>query len=106
MANPTGKGGQRKGEPSRNPAGRPAVAQAFRERARHAVDEHVLDAWVGELTTRGDQWMRAAEMLAAYGYGKPSESLKLDGQQQVEIIIRTEPAPTSVAALDPDAEFT
>jgi len=57
---------------SGNPAGRPKVAEEFRARARSAVDEHVLSAWIQEVAARGDEWMRASENLAAYGYGRPS----------------------------------
>lgn len=59
-----------------NPGGRPAVNPVFRDRARSAVDQHVLDAWVAEVTPdkegkRGPNWVKCSELLAAYGYGKP-----------------------------------
>ncbi len=57
---------------SGNPAGRSKVALEFRARARAAVDEHVFEAWEEEVKTRGPSWLRASELLAAYGYGKPS----------------------------------
>lgn len=57
---------------SGNPGGRPKTAQQFRARARAAVDEHVIEAWEDEVTNRGPAWLRASELLAAYGYGKPS----------------------------------
>lgn len=57
---------------SGNPSGRPRVAEEFRERARTAVDEHVLDAWISEVETGGKDWVRCSELLAAYGYGKPT----------------------------------
>lgn len=67
---PAKRGGFQKGK-SGNPSGRPKVVEEFRERARKAVDEHVLQRWVDEVVNGGEYWMRASEMLAAYGYGKP-----------------------------------
>jgi hypothetical protein len=80
-----------KGGESPNPGGRPKVIEAFRLKARAAVDEHVLQAWIDEIlpkpravrvageevivTDRGPEWMRAAELLAAYGYGRPTQPL-------------------------------
>lgn len=59
-----------------NPNGRPTINPVFRDRARNAVDQHVLDAWVAEVTPdaggqRGANWVKCSELLAAYGYGKP-----------------------------------
>lgn len=59
---------------SGNPAGRPKVNELFRDRARKAVDEHVLEAWVAEVESQGEHWVRCSELLAAYGYGKPSSA--------------------------------
>lgn len=59
---------------SGNPSGRPKVVEEFRQRARKAVDEHVLGRWIQEVVQDGPEWMRASEMLAAYGYGKPSSA--------------------------------
>lgn len=62
-----------------NPGGRPKENEMFRERARKAVDEHVLDAWVSEVTPdeageRGKDWVKCSELLVAYGYGKPASA--------------------------------
>ena len=54
-----------------NPAGRPKVVEAFRDRCRKAVDEHVIDAWIEEIESRGEYWLKASELVAAYGCGKP-----------------------------------
>lgn len=68
-----GKQGFTKGV-SGNPGGRPKENEMFRERAKKAVDEHVLQAWVDEVVTRGDAWCKCSELLAAYGYGKPASA--------------------------------
>lgn len=59
---------------SGNPAGRPKIVAEFRDRARKAVDEHVISAWINEVVSQGSEWVRCSELLAAYGYGKPSSS--------------------------------
>lgn len=81
--------GQFKKGQSGNKGGRPKVVEAFRAKARKAVDKHVLKAWTDEVEIKkrkrftpmgieveyegkGPEWMRASENLAAYGYGKPS----------------------------------
>jgi len=75
MTENSGKSGAwKKGGPSPNPGGRPKIAEAFRDRARKAVDETVLSAWIREVETLGDEWVRCSELLAAYGYGKPSSA--------------------------------
>lgn len=53
-----------------NPGGRPKENEMFRERAKKAVDEHVLEAWISEVANRGDGWVKCSELLASYGYGK------------------------------------
>ena len=58
---------------SGNPSGRPKVNQAWRLRCRLACDAYVFDAWLNEVKTLGPQWMRAAELLSAYGYGRPRD---------------------------------
>ncbi len=66
---------------SGNPSGRPKDLPEFRRRAREAVNEHVLQKWIDEVTSGGDDWMKASELLAAYGYGKPSQTVDLtDGE--------------------------
>ena len=80
---------------SGNPGGRPKINEEFRERARKAVDAHVLDAWIGEVVARGDEWMRAAENLASYGYGKPAQAVQVSADENagLEIVIRTVATP-------------
>lgn len=91
---------------SGNPGGRPKLAEEFKARARQAVDEHVLQAWIDELevterpikvgnreivvSKRGDNWVKCSELLAAYGYGKPAQPVTGadgDGPVQVEGIV-------------------
>ncbi len=67
----------RKGAPSTNPSGRPPAANEFRVKARALVDELVLKAWEAEVRSMGDNWLKASELLAAYGYGKPSQTIDL-----------------------------
>lgn len=56
---------------SGNPGGRPKTADEFKAKARAAADEHVIQAWIDEVLSRGKDWLRASENLAAYGHGKP-----------------------------------
>ena len=71
-AKPRGKPFQ-KGK-SGNPSGRPKVKEEFTAKARRAVDEHVIAAWILEVETQGQHWVKCSELLAGYGYGKPSQS--------------------------------
>lgn len=64
---------------SGNPNGRPKVADAFKERCRKAVDERVIDAWISEVASLGDNWMKASELLAAYAYGRPTQAVEHSG---------------------------
>lgn len=64
---------------SGNPNGRPKIVDEFRDKARKAVDASVLDAWIGEVESRGKEWVRCSELLAAYGYGKPSQPVEHSG---------------------------
>lgn len=63
---------------SGNPNGRPRVDDVFRDKARGAADEHCINAWVAEIVAQGPQWIRASELLAAYGFGKPSQRVEHD----------------------------
>lgn len=72
------KSGWKKGQ-SGNPNGRPKIVTEFRDRARKATDESVIKAWILEVETRGDNWLKASELLAAYGYGKPTQAIHHSG---------------------------
>lgn len=62
---------------SGNPGGRPKEFPEFRKRAREAVDEHVLDGWIEAVKTKGDGWLKASELLVAYAYGKPTQTVEM-----------------------------
>lgn len=59
---------------SGNPGGRPKLREHVRERSAAAVDEHCVAAWIEEVVTRGDDWVKCSELLAAYGIGKPGSA--------------------------------
>lgn len=59
---------------SGNPGGRPKQAAHLRARCQSATDELVVDAWEAEVRAQGPDWVKCSELLAAYGYGKPSSS--------------------------------
>lgn len=61
-----------KGGPSPNAGGRAKENADFLARARAAVDEHVLEAWISEVKERGPGWVKCSELLAAYGYKRPA----------------------------------
>lgn len=75
---------------SGNPNGRPKVAEEFRLKCRQFVDEHVLKAWQDEVLERGANWPKAAELLAAYGYGKPAQPLEHGGAdgEALDLVVR------------------
>lgn len=59
---------------SGNPGGKPKTDPKFRIACRRFVDEHVLKAWQDEVLERGEKWLEASKLLAAYGYGVPKEA--------------------------------
>lgn len=65
-----------KGAESPNPGGRPKVVEEFKLRARRVVDEHVLEMWEKEVSKKGKDWVKCSELLVAYGYGRPTQSLE------------------------------
>lgn len=60
-----------KGGSSPNPGGRAKENEDFLARSRAAVMEHVLDAWIDEVKTRGPGWVKCSELLTAYGFKRP-----------------------------------
>ena len=69
--------------------GRPRIPSEFKAKCKKATDEHVFKAWLSEVENKGDHWPKAAEMLAAYGYGKPSQPLTGEGEGPLEVVVRT-----------------
>ncbi len=63
---------------SGNLAGRPKKLDVLVERCTSAVDEYVVAAWIGEVKTLGPNWVECSKLLAAYGYGKPTQRLEHD----------------------------
>lgn len=89
---PKNQGGKTKFAPGKsgNPVGRPKVAEEFRAKARRIVDAKVLNLWEAEIDNDGPDKMKASELLAAYGYGKPAQAIELSGPEgaPVEFIVR------------------
>ncbi len=79
MANPN----MVKGAPSVNPSGRPLEDIAFKRICRNAVDQYVIKAWVNEVMTLSENWVKCSEYLANYGYGKPSQSVEVTGDVNI-----------------------
>ena len=75
---------------SGNPGGRPKTNEAFRDRCRKFVDLHVVEMWEKEVQNAGEEKMKASELLAAYGYGKPAQAIQLTGEEggPVEFVIK------------------
>ena len=81
IPNPTGVGGQRAGEPSRNPAGRPRGAQEIQNRALAMCDRalellgEIMDGKVDK--SIGHLQMSAAMAVLDRGCGKAGQSLAI-----------------------------
>jgi hypothetical protein len=66
---------------SGNPKGRPpAIPAEFKAKCREAVDAKVVQRWIDEVENGGEHWVKCSELLAAYGYGKPSQSVEVTGK--------------------------
>lgn len=72
---------------SANPNGKPAGVSAFRLKARAKVDELVIDAWVQEIEGRGEDWIKASELLTAYAYGRPTQAISGPDDSPIPIAI-------------------
>ncbi len=91
MAKP-GNSGVTAGKPfqkgkSGNPSGRPKKREELQARCVKAVDEHVFSAWETEVTQRGEDWVACSKLLAAYGYGKPTQKVEHDGAEGTSVSI-------------------
>lgn len=68
--------------------GRPPIPAEFKEKCRAFTDSTVREAWEQEVIKRGDHWMKAAELLAAYGHGKPAQSIDLGNKDEKPLAIQ------------------
>jgi len=66
-----------------NKSGRSKSLTVFRDVCRKAVNGLVVQAWVDEVRNKGPQWAKASELLAAYAYGKPTQSVEVDASVTV-----------------------
>lgn len=78
-----------KGEPRKAGPGRPKVPSEFKEKCKAFTDSTVLPAWQQEVAERGEHWMKAAELLAAYGHGRPHQAITGEDGGPLEVIVRT-----------------
>lgn len=62
-----------------NPGGRPKEDAALRQRCRDAVDAKVVERWIVEVEQSGPDWVKCSELLAHYGYGKPTDRHEVSG---------------------------
>src|SRR5277367_2865100 len=70
---------------SGNPGGRPAVVKDIQELARLHTPECV-DALLAALGRPGER-VRAAEVLLAYGYGRPTQQVNVGGGFSLEQLV-------------------
>lgn len=68
--------------------GRPKVPDEFKAKCRKATNDLVFNAWKEEVETRGEHWPKAAEMLAAYGHGKPTQPVSGEDGGPLQVVIR------------------
>lgn len=62
---------------SGNPSGRPKLAAEFRDDCR-AILPKALERWKEEIKSKGPDWLRASELVAAYAVGKPTQRVEVD----------------------------
>lgn len=84
---------------SGNPGGRPKKRRTLAARCRRIVDEHVVDAWLAEVEKRGPDWVACSKLLAAYGYGRPTQAVSVthyDGMDLLALVQESLPGEADV----------
>ena len=71
---------------SGNVSGRPKKREDLAARCVRAVDDVVVEAWIREVQTFGEDWVECSKLLAAYGYGKPTQKLEHTGSVAISVI--------------------
>lgn len=71
---------------SGNPGGRPKKRRPLAARCRRIVDEHVVDAWLNEVEKRGPDWVACSKLLAAYGYGRPTQAVAVTHYDGLDLL--------------------
>lgn len=64
---------------SGNPGGRPKIPDEFKEKCRE-FSSTVFEKWKTEVTNGGENWMKAAELIVAYGHGRPAQGVEVTGK--------------------------
>src|SRR5262245_38236306 len=80
MANPTGRGGFRKGQ-SGNPGGRPrSLASVMHAARRHTLGAVRTEVKLMRSAESESVRLNAAEALLSRGWGKPVQAFQVDGR--------------------------
>ncbi len=64
---------------SANPGGRPKIISEIRERCQNFMDSEGWDKLFGIARGQGQLSLKAIELIAAYGYGRPPKKLEHTG---------------------------
>jgi hypothetical protein len=69
--------------------GRPKIPNEFKEMCRQ-FSPQVFAKWKQEVEQGGDNWLKAGELIVAYGHGKPTQPLGNDDEGgRLEVVVRT-----------------
>ncbi len=72
---------------SGNPGGKGKKREDLQAKCIKAVDDFVFEAWLNEVRTMGEEWVECSKLLAAYGYGKPSQKIEHSGSLTLEELV-------------------